>query len=851
MNRTLSWMITAILTLCGATMTLTSCHDDEIYEKEFIDTDTDTSVEKTEDELGETTQMSHVIFGVWDEEFGHALGRRLQGSISSPAAADIIVIDPSSIIHSGINDDDLKTIIRRCESGEASVVLTKSTFREYYEWAQLYVTGSMLNELDNYNGDLDYDSPEAAPLRKKVANLIRNAYVTGQQHGSAHDNSVNGPHRISFNSMNLDWEHVNTWPEEKQNAIMFDAFAQSGSRQLFVMNAQATIADGENVSNIDMTDNEYEWGQKADAVTRWLNQKGENISQLRAGLRRFTHSLTSDGGTVDIGDLVKDAQTMDFVLDYNYPSLSDKSILKADAAINIRYTVYSAYDFKNDVEYYQVRQNITIMNNKIFTDNYNNSWTTRTGDAAWDKARGAWLSSIETQMELDGEGGKTNKFVVSNGVAPLNQDGSTSGSTSSGGSTTTTTGHTDGISVGLTGGVSGGKPTFTVSGGYSHTWSYSESSGTTWNTTSNWNTQDLTTTLTINNDDNATVKWVYDGNTPYDSDSSNSSNVKNLLKNTCVTDETVLWQVNNPKETYTLGAHVDINSSIIKCRTDGGAISYDITTGATTFSYVTFDLWTPDRYKYDWNNVVYDYGTLPDDQSAAAQMKTLLNSYLQDNYGNNSEYYCWAGAFTSTEDTIGGSKNACAVFQTFKNSISGMKQTLRSMGFGGRLLFGLKLNGKEELIDSIALILDNTGYNVGETFTEEVNGYDLTFKVTKKGKEVELDKVPDDFTGALDIPSTVDGMSVTAIGDYCANGNQGITSITIPETVTSIAVWAFNDIPNLTEVHVKATLPPTLANNNVFNCYDTATLYVPSLLSKAVYFVTSGWRKFKTMKVES
>ena len=99
-------------------------------------TPTTTGVEQeenpTEDALSVTTEKTYVMYGEFDEDFGNALGRRLKGTMTSPTNADIFVIDPSAVSKSDImGTEELKTMIQRTESGEASVVLTKATFREF------------------------------------------------------------------------------------------------------------------------------------------------------------------------------------------------------------------------------------------------------------------------------------------------------------------------------------------------------------------------------------------------------------------------------------------------------------------------------------------------------------------------------------------------------------------------------------------------------------------------------------------------------------------------------------------------------------------------------------------------
>ena len=852
------WMLAAILSLSGATMTLTSCRDDEPSIPDVIKLPED----KTEDAMRVTTNKSYMLYGQWDDEFGQALGRRLQGSMSSPATADLFVIDPSSFAHSSIDNDDLKTIIRRSETGEASIVLTKATFREFYDWAQLYVLGYLLIAFENYYGDLgavaSYDSPEAAPMRKKVANMIRNAYITSQQLNLSSDRDGSGPRRTSVNGMDLDWEHVNTWPEEKQNAIMFDGFAQSTGNELFVLNAEACLVGDDADARIEQPDNDYEWGLKADAVADWLNRQDDDAVLRRAGLKRLARAVTSSGDSEEIGNLMN-AQTKDFVFDYQYPSLEGPYVETAFSAIKVQYRAYSAYDFSGDKEYYQVIQNIIVMNDQIHSEVNGNLWWDRFDDGDFTVNRGAWMKRIDTRMWLEGSGTKS---IIS--AAPLNENGSSSGSSSSGTSSGTTTGCSDGCSVGVSGGVSGMNPTFSASSSVTHTDSYSRTKSTTWNTSTNWSTRDLTTNFVQSNDANGTVSWTHSGNTPTTDEGTQSVNVKTLLKSTCVTDENVLWMIEHPSGSYTLKANFNVVSEIVKVK-ENWSKGFNYVPQDNPHS-ISFDLWTPNRFKRIWNNVIYNYGTAQGDPSIAKELRDFINSY----YGNNldNHVFCWSGYFTSTEATADGSANARAVFQTFKNSIRGMKQALRADGYGGRLVFGLKLDGEEELLDSIVLDLNQT-FNVGETVTEQVNGYGLTFMVTKKNQQVELFYVPDDFQGELVIPSMVLGLEVTALGNDCANSNSGITAVTVPEGVTYIGDWAFYGVAeltkvylpstlttidfgaftntnNLSEVHIKATTPPEMDHLTFDPRYNDATLYVPHGYIQT-YRDAWGWSKFKTI----
>lgn len=71
-----------------------------------------------------------------------------------------------------------------------------------------------------------------------------------------------------------------------------------------------------------------------------------------------------------------------------------------------------------------------------------------------------------------------------------------------------------------------------------------------------------------------------------------------------------------------------------------------------------------------------------------------------------------------------------------------------------------------------------------------------------------------------------------------------MTSVTIPNTVTSINQMAFAGCTSLEQVSVRATTPPLLYDNS-FSDY-TVPLSVPSGTAEA-YRSAQGWRNFTTI----
>ena len=92
---------------------------------------------------------------------------------------------------------------------------------------------------------------------------------------------------------------------------------------------------------------------------------------------------------------------------------------------------------------------------------------------------------------------------------------------------------------------------------------------------------------------------------------------------------------------------------------------------------------------------------------------------------------------------------------------------------------------------SIAL-LGNAGAAVSGLYTYTVNPDNVSVTITD---------YPTYATGAIDIPATIDGRSVTSIGNY-AFSSSSLTSVTIPDSVTSIGEYAFWNCTGLTSITI-------------------------------------------------
>ena len=79
--------------------------------------------------------------------------------------------------------------------------------------------------------------------------------------------------------------------------------------------------------------------------------------------------------------------------------------------------------------------------------------------------------------------------------------------------------------------------------------------------------------------------------------------------------------------------------------------------------------------------------------------------------------------------------------------------------------------------------------------TETVGGYTWTYRIN--GGTAEIEGISPSPTGAVTIPSTLGGKPVTIIGNRAFEVCSGLTSVTIGNNVTSIAVRRQSRVPLL------------------------------------------------------
>ena len=128
---------------------------------------------------------------------------------------------------------------------------------------------------------------------------------------------------------------------------------------------------------------------------------------------------------------------------------------------------------------------------------------------------------------------------------------------------------------------------------------------------------------------------------------------------------------------------------------------------------------------------------------------------------------------------------------------------------------------------------------------EYTDNQGVKYSLNTDGKTYSVSGYTDACSGDVTIPSSVNGCSVTSIGNNAFENSQGLTSVTIPSSVTSIGDGAFQNCDNLTSIFIHVRTPLSITEN-VFTNRANATLKVPDG-SMVAYKAANYWKEFGTI----
>ena len=115
-----------------------------------------------------------------------------------------------------------------------------------------------------------------------------------------------------------------------------------------------------------------------------------------------------------------------------------------------------------------------------------------------------------------------------------------------------------------------------------------------------------------------------------------------------------------------------------------------------------------------------------------------------------------------------------------------------------------------------------------------IDTYDDYISQIPSGSTTELKGIIERSISSITIPD-----DVTSIGRYAFHSCSSLTNVNIPSGVTSIGDSAFENCSGLTAITINATTPPTLGASVFYNT-NNCPIYVPCD-SVSTYKVASGW----------
>ena len=638
-------------------------------------------VEPTEDAVEVTTNYSYAVFGNIDDEMGKAISRRLKGTPDVPSMAQIYFLDPQRGVDLGMGEEKWQELVGRTRDGVASLILSQCTFSDFYTFTKYYIQGMVELAAKQYVGDDPDAKPDTEAMQAEAEQRMADALFEGWDYWRKMQPN---PDALA----EPDWENIDSWPAEMQDAVMFDAWGFRGAGNiLYVMHGAMQNDDDEvkPVAQDDQAMTAYRWGQKADAVARWINDQLTSDAQTRAGMENFRRALTR-GESSSIKDIIG-AYTETKVFDYIYPDFEQPGTSTKTSAITVIYTIYSAYDFDSKKDYYQVQQKVSIANNKLPKDYCNYRHDDYSDGYKWVKARGTCMKDVRTSMKLSGSG-----TISVYDATPGNENKSRTFS------------HNESSSSGWS---------FSPSLGYKTLYgAISYSTSVTFDDGYSWSSKDLECSY---NRDGSQVKWDYKGqggvtwSFPYKREIGHWSGgfekyMPDILINTCDLNQDVIWMVENPNGDYQLQTTLDIVTFIEK--EDKAWFHQTLFSEELRCNYgkeeatgnypATITLPTLPRYKRNWHMVVTAYGNLTE-----TSQKDSFRKWIAD-YSDN-----WRTDFYTAETSADGSSTAKAQFAKVKETVDkGLKDAVKENYGAGTYKFELRLDAQSTATASFTIEIE-------------------------------------------------------------------------------------------------------------------------------------------------
>lgn len=123
----------------------------------------------------------------------------------------------------------------------------------------------------------------------------------------------------------------------------------------------------------------------------------------------------------------------------------------------------------------------------------------------------------------------------------------------------------------------------------------------------------------------------------------------------------------------------------------------------------------------------------------------------------------------------------------------------------------------------------------------------FTYTVGFKG--VTITKCNSSVSGPVEVPATIDGMPVVAIGEYAFDDCIQMSSVVLPEGLTTIARSAFDGCFNLASVNIPDSVV-TIEDFAFWCCYALKTVNIPAGVTNIGFKVFSSCEALTAINVD-
>jgi len=202
------------------------------------------------------------------------------------------------------------------------------------------------------------------------------------------------------------------------------------------------------------------------------------------------------------------------------------------------------------------------------------------------------------------------------------------------------------------------------------------------------------------------------------------------------------------------------------------------------------------------------------------------------------------GSVAYAGNTISGATNSYSVDEGTSHTLtitpnSGYR--LKSVVVNGVDVTSSVMNNQYTINDisqntTVSVTFEDNSLNDGDTFTAKtVEGIDMTIMVISAAEKTcqvgdnsySTPAINQNTSGAITIPSNINGFTVASIGDYSFNGCSGLTSIIIPISVTSIGDGAFMNCSGLSLMTIPNSVV-SIGSAAFLDCSNLTSITIPN-----------------------